>query len=167
MNYSCYQDVSSLKDYQNELHKKTNSCRDLFDDCILRLNKLKEDLQEANIKAINKSWKDLELNNIVAKITRKKINFLRQLIDNSLWCWKNTWKDKYQVCYKRTSHKNKITLIFNKNWTTCHISHITPRQLPYISNNINFIKSIISMIPNNSLKNELFLQLKDNKNYEK
>lgn len=140
--------------YQEDLKVKGHN-RNLIDDTIYQLNKIKPTIQALNLELIQCEWKDLEKIKKLKQIAKLKTTFLRQLI------YQVRQDSHYKMDYQWCSTKNKMTFIFSRDWVTCHISHVQSKSLIYLSNDITLLKDIVSHISDNKIRNILFLTIKE------
>ena len=131
--------------------------RNLIEDIIYQLNKLKEPLSLAN----QEKWlnpKDEEKNKAVKKLLSKKALFLKQLISLSF---------KYPelvLVIEWSLHLKKLNLIFRLDKKVIHISHLHPIGIIYTSPNYETAKLMTSYVNDYKWKNICYEKIKEKYN---
>jgi len=158
MKNSSYQ-YTSQKEILNYWEKiKFKSNRTLLEDIIYKLNNLKSDIQNLNLERIKKYKENPNYENskekgplsVFQKKVRLKIHLLQTLLSSRK-------RMNITITSRYTSYKNKLAIIVKENKKTIHISHITPKQIPFLrSYSLEFSKELASKITDNNLRQEIY-----------
>jgi len=153
-----YKSKKDLINIDKKFKSKSISFRKNWEELIIRLNTLKNDLQLANQKIINNNWKDIELIKKLRNLEKKKCTFLKMLLNESLK------SDDLLLEIKWSAHlwhsRWKLALIFKYKKETIHISHIKTIQITYIAKNKEQAKLIASYIWNQQDKTFMYEKIK-------
>lgn len=123
--------------------------RTTFEDLLVRLTELKDELQEINYDLTNHGFSRPKYSKLT-KVCQLKNRMLRKVL-----FYIDTREEDHRYYFYYNKNLNKITFVILKDSQAIHISHIQPRDLIYMSKEPKKVYSMIEEINNDQVRNEL------------